>query len=716
MRDLLDAPQLRMRLLHGDAAALNRPVARICATDMPDPRPFVTSGALVCTGLVWRHDPADSNRYIGMLAAAGVAGVVAGQALHGHVPDDVLTACERHGLPLLSAPQSVPFSRIIEHLAEQAAELRWRHIQSGADRQRRLLAAVAAGTSIADLIGDIAAEQDISIWLVTATGRIVAGTAPLSEEELDRIVTTALTAPRLPAVTTGALRIRQVGAGERITAWYLVIRPTTAELDSSGTDLAAIAEFYRQRAADRLHLDWELMDRFPAPPTDRPNEPVVAIVAEIHPATTQDQSGFVTATTNSTSARHTARPALRQRPESGDTAPDPGVIAPVPSSPGPGSGGLERETEMVPHDPGGRVRQVGTVTNDPGEPERARSCRDGDSGSASAPGKGAPDPESRGHQVRGAARDSSDSRQDSSAATHDPGKRARTAGRAAHDAGAPARAVTAHDSSAVVPAWGEVATDTGAVVFVQGEGAHGSGAGAGGESPGRGARRVARGSRGEVRTSEVGRGEARGWTGRVGLGAVRAVLHDVVVDARTSVDAEGRLVAIVGGAQDEIADIVRRRIGRLAPALGGIRLAMGVSARQRDESLSGAVAAAAAAASAAREDDGVVRLRVADIDSAVGLFTAVPGGLQRRFAERVLGPVVEYDRRTGAGLLETLEVFLGCEGSWRQAAERMHVHLNTVRYRIGRVEELTGRDLGRLDDRLDLYLAVRTLAGHGVSV
>ncbi|WP_232534997.1 helix-turn-helix domain-containing protein [Nocardia terpenica] len=56
---------------------------------------------------------------------------------------------------------------------------------------------------------------------------------------------------------------------------------------------------------------------------------------------------------------------------------------------------------------------------------------------------------------------------------------------------------------------------------------------------------------------------------------------------------------------------------------------------------------------------------------------------------------------------------LGCAGSWRQAADRMHLHLNTVRYRIGRVEELTGRDLGRLDDRLDLYLAVRARSRPG---
>jgi DNA-binding PucR family transcriptional regulator len=37
----------------------------------------------------------------------------------------------------------------------------------------------------------------------------------------------------------------------------------------------------------------------------------------------------------------------------------------------------------------------------------------------------------------------------------------------------------------------------------------------------------------------------------------------------------------------------------------------------------------------------------------------------------------------------------------------MHVHVNTVRYRIRRIEELTGRDLARLDDQVDFFLALQ---------
>ena len=58
---------------------------------------------------------------------------------------------------------------------------------------------------------------------------------------------------------------------------------------------------------------------------------------------------------------------------------------------------------------------------------------------------------------------------------------------------------------------------------------------------------------------------------------------------------------------------------------------------------------------------------------------------------------------------KTLEAFLDCSGSWSRSAQRLHLHVNTVRYRIGRVEELTGRNLAELADRVDVYLALRSL-------
>jgi DNA-binding PucR family transcriptional regulator len=79
----------------------------------------------------------------------------------------------------------------------------------------------------------------------------------------------------------------------------------------------------------------------------------------------------------------------------------------------------------------------------------------------------------------------------------------------------------------------------------------------------------------------------------------------------------------------------------------------------------------------------------------------------RTFRERLLGPLLAYDDHHRAELLPTLREFLACSGSWNTCAARMYVHVNTVRYRIRRIEELTGRDLSCLDDQVDFFLALR---------
>lgn len=88
------------------------------------------------------------------------------------------------------------------------------------------------------------------------------------------------------------------------------------------------------------------------------------------------------------------------------------------------------------------------------------------------------------------------------------------------------------------------------------------------------------------------------------------------------------------------------------------------------------------------------------------LLAAVPADVSRAFRTRVLDPLLEYDARHRSDLLPTLRRFLECDGSWRQCAASLHLHVNTVRYRIRRVEELTGRDLRNPLDRMDLALAV----------
>ena len=63
--------------------------------------------------------------------------------------------------------------------------------------------------------------------------------------------------------------------------------------------------------------------------------------------------------------------------------------------------------------------------------------------------------------------------------------------------------------------------------------------------------------------------------------------------------------------------------------------------------------------------------------------------------ERALGSLELHSPRRGSDLLETLEIFLDCQLDRRTAAERLHVHPNTLDYRLRRAEELTGLRLSR---------------------
>jgi DNA-binding PucR family transcriptional regulator len=114
---------------------------------------------------------------------------------------------------------------------------------------------------------------------------------------------------------------------------------------------------------------------------------------------------------------------------------------------------------------------------------------------------------------------------------------------------------------------------------------------------------------------------------------------------------------------------------------------------------------------AVREQSQVLTIRAgaggAVVDSHERLLASVPASVLRSFRERLLGPLAEYDARHNAELLPTLRSFLACDGSWSACATRMYVHVNTVRYRIGRIEALTGRDLSALSDRVDFFLALR---------
>ncbi|HEX2284977.1 MAG TPA: helix-turn-helix domain-containing protein [Mycobacterium sp.] len=78
----------------------------------------------------------------------------------------------------------------------------------------------------------------------------------------------------------------------------------------------------------------------------------------------------------------------------------------------------------------------------------------------------------------------------------------------------------------------------------------------------------------------------------------------------------------------------------------------------------------------------------------------------RRFADDILRPLRTHDAQNGTELERTLRTFLGNDGHWTATASELFVHVNTLRNRIARINELTRRDVTRLEDRVDLFLAL----------
>jgi DNA-binding PucR family transcriptional regulator len=77
------------------------------------------------------------------------------------------------------------------------------------------------------------------------------------------------------------------------------------------------------------------------------------------------------------------------------------------------------------------------------------------------------------------------------------------------------------------------------------------------------------------------------------------------------------------------------------------------------------------------------------------------------YCRGVLGPIEAGEGDYGDELLRSLDVFIEHNGHWEKAATALYCHRHTLRYRIRRVEQLTGRDFSKARDRIEFWLALR---------
>ena len=78
-----------------------------------------------------------------------------------------------------------------------------------------------------------------------------------------------------------------------------------------------------------------------------------------------------------------------------------------------------------------------------------------------------------------------------------------------------------------------------------------------------------------------------------------------------------------------------------------------------------------------------------------------------RFASDRLGRLKDYDQKHGSDLIACLQAYLASSGEIKTAAEVLHLHRNSVRYKLQRIEEIAQVDLNDAETRFQLQLALK---------
>lgn len=81
-------------------------------------------------------------------------------------------------------------------------------------------------------------------------------------------------------------------------------------------------------------------------------------------------------------------------------------------------------------------------------------------------------------------------------------------------------------------------------------------------------------------------------------------------------------------------------------------------------------------------------------------------GPMKQFMEEVLGSLLDYDAKNKTQLVETLWIYFESGCNMIKAAEELYSHKNTVKYRLQRIQEITGRDLSNQYQSFELYNAL----------
>lgn len=84
----------------------------------------------------------------------------------------------------------------------------------------------------------------------------------------------------------------------------------------------------------------------------------------------------------------------------------------------------------------------------------------------------------------------------------------------------------------------------------------------------------------------------------------------------------------------------------------------------------------------------------------------VPESRLLDYCRRYIEPLIEYEEKHDAALMETLRGYIECGFNMGDAASKMFIHVNTVRYRLNSIEKLMGEDFLERNNPFEIYLAI----------
>jgi sugar diacid utilization regulator len=169
------------------------------------------------------------------------------------------------------------------------------------------------------------------------------------------------------------------------------------------------------------------------------------------------------------------------------------------------------------------------------------------------------------------------------------------------------------------------------------------------------------------------------------------------------------VVVAPGGGRDlgAVSEAIGSSQAKLAES--GVPLAIGVSTLQTGlERIPAAYREACAARERLDGEGGVVSLLTL---SAFDYLTMVGGETASRLISEGVREFVEQDLAEGGELSRTLLAYVDADLNAKAASERLHVHVNTAHYRLGKIAERTGSDLRSVSDVLELLIAINLAQG-----